>query len=408
MKILYISTALSAKEFAYLEKEKRGNDIKGGMQESSNKFHGLIIDGLAQNGCEITAISGLNVSTNTHKKKVFKKTIDQKSDNVTFIYPLTLNIKFLKQIFNSIIFFIYILQWLFKNKKDEKQIIIDAAYVSVLPSVNLATKFIKTKKIAIVADIYSYMADIDEKSGFIKKIVKHNYKQINGFVFLTEQMNGIMNPNNVPFMIMEGLVSDKIPDIKVKKNDKYVLMYAGAIRKKFGLEDLVNSYLKYDNPDSELWIFGDGDYKQEMLSKIENDKRIKYFGTVSNEIIIEKEMEATLLINPRNSKEEFTKYSFPSKNMEYLLSGTPMIAYKLPGIPDEYDQYINYISDSKNGILEAISEMFSLSKTEINIKGKKGQDFVLKNKNNIAQTKKILDLIKIIGDKDANSKFSKE
>ena len=38
-------------------------------------------------------------------------------------------------------------------------------------------------------------------------------------------------------------------------------------------------------------------------------------------------------VNPRQNNEEFTKYSFPSKTMEYLASGVPVVAYKLDGIP---------------------------------------------------------------------------
>ena len=31
--------------------------------------------------------------------------------------------------------------------------------------------------------------------------------------------------------------------------------------------------------------------------------------------------------------------------MEYLLTGRPVIAYKLDGIPDEYDNYFHYVED---------------------------------------------------------------
>ena len=36
--------------------------------------------------------------------------------------------------------------------------------------------------------------------------------------------------------------------------------------------------------------------------------------------IVKEEKKSTLLVNPRFTNEEYTKYSFPSKNMEYMAS----------------------------------------------------------------------------------------
>ena len=55
---------------------------------------------------------------------------------------------------------------------------------------------------------------------------------------------------------------------------------------------------------------------------------------------VAEELKATLLVNPRPTTEEFTIYSFPSKNMEYMASGTPLLTTKLPGMPEEYHQYV--------------------------------------------------------------------
>ena len=49
---------------------------------------------------------------------------------------------------------------------------------------------------------------------------------------------------------------------------------------------------------------------------------------------------ADVLVNPRLNEGEYTKYSFPSKTMEYLSTGRPVVCYKLDGIPDEYDKHL--------------------------------------------------------------------
>lgn len=401
MEVLYISTALSSKMSKIISEEQINSCVKGGLQESGNKFHGLIIKGLAKNGCNVTALSGRNISTKNYKKRIIKKYNDCIAQNIMYVYPKVLNFPILKQVYNSLDMYIYMLKWLFQNKNKEKCILIDAAYVTVLPSLVLATLWTKCSKIAIVADIYPYMAKIDKTKGIrnnvFRTISQFNYGKIDGFVFLTKYMNNVINKKNKPFIVMEGLVdNDFIIDNKIKNNKKKVIMYAGAIRKIFGLEELVNDFLSYKDSNTELWIFGDGDYSSEMKKVILSDKRIKYFGIQSNEKIMEFEKKATLLINPRNSKHDFTKYSFPSKNLEYMSSGTPMLGYKLKGIPDEYDKYIFYI-DEKKGILNAINQLFNTEQKCLIAKGKAAQEYVLKSKNNIVQTNRIISLVKKVG-----------
>lgn len=66
------------------------------------------------------------------------------------------------------------------------------------------------------------------------------------------------------------------------------------------------------------------------------------------------QQQATLLVNPRKGHEEYTKYSFPSKTMEYMASGTPTIMYKLPGLPIEYEEYLVLLPDNSQETLTAI------------------------------------------------------
>lgn len=86
-------------------------------------------------------------------------------------------------------------------------------------------------------------------------------------------------------------------------------------------------------------------------------------------------------MNPRQNNEEFTKYSFPSKTMEYLSSGIPVVAYKLDGIPDEYDQYIQYVADdSIESLKKKLVEVCEMTREERQELGNIGRNFVLMKK----------------------------
>jgi glycosyltransferase involved in cell wall biosynthesis len=113
-----------------------------------------------------------------------------------------------------------------------------------------------------------------------------------------------------------------------------------------------------------------------------------------NSQIVEKEQEATLLVNPRPTHEEFVKYSFPSKTMEYMASGTPVLTTILPGMPKEYHPYVFLLEDeSAEGICRKLKEVMSLSDEDLFRKGSEARKFVLEQKNNVIQGKKILDML---------------
>lgn len=71
--------------------------------------------------------------------------------------------------------------------------------------------------------------------------------------------------------------------------------------------------------DVELWICGSGDSKEAINEATRIDSRIKFFGLVDSETALEMQHKATILVNPRTSEGEYTKYSFPSKQWNICL-----------------------------------------------------------------------------------------
>ena len=197
-----------------------------------------------------------------------------------------------------------------------------------------------------------------------------------------------------PYIIVEGMVDINMKNrgiYKQKKYSKKICMYTGILDSKYGIEILVKGFNKANIPNSELHIYGNGDFKNELLKLSKKNKNIKYFGLKPNNYIVEEQQKATLLINPRPSNEEFTKYSFPSKNMEYMVSGTPTLLTKLPGMPKEYLEYVYVLeNESVDGMAEKLIEILNLSPEELKEKGKLAKEYVLNNKSNKNQAQRII------------------
>ena len=133
------------------------------------------------------------------------------------------------------------------------------------------------------------------------------------------------------------------------------------------------------------------DYREELEEICKFNPSIKYMGIRPNGEVVEVEQRSALLVNPRPTAPDYTKYSFPSKNMEYMASGTPILTTKLPGMPPEYYPHIYAIEDeSAGGIADSLRAVFNDDIETRLQKGKKAREFVLNEKSNTVQAKKII------------------
>ena len=99
-------------------------------------------------------------------------------------------------------------------------------------------------------------------------------------------------------------------------------------------------------------------------------------------------------MNPRPSRESFCKYSFPSKTIEYMASGTPVLMTRLPGVPKEYFDYVYAIEEeTADGICRSLIEIFGQSEAQRARFGAAARDFVKTNKSCAAQCGRILDFL---------------
>ncbi len=406
MKTLYISSLCSNKKYNEIFKLSNGN-----VKPSINKFHFGIIKGLKENGYDdITVLSGLPINNKTTKKLWLKYEKDNE-DTVVYKSLPFINLPIIKQLFIIFSLIILIITWSIKNRKTKEKIIItDASYVTVNFFVVIMKKLLNLKTITIVADVYDYMSlkvEKNKKRDLLKKFLcrttNYCFKNYDGFVFLTKQMNKLLNIKNKPYVIMEGILNtDAYLNTKTIKPTNKNIVYTGSFNSKFGIKELVDDFIKIKDKNIELHLYGHGDLEKYLIEKSKKDSRIKIFKPVSQKEIIKIQQQAYILINPRSNEGEYTKYSFPSKTMEYLASGRPVLMYKLPGVGEEY---YNYVYEIKKGIKSSLEDLLKKSDSELNERGKLGKDFVIKNKNTKSQTKKILDLIKTIFTIDNNKKI---
>lgn len=391
MDYLYIS-ALSSETFVSNIYHRTGDNPGFAVQ----KFSRLLVRGFIENGTETIALSNPPIT----KKYTDDLCVNYESElenGIIYKYIPFVNLPVLKHLCVLFYTFFYVLFWGMRNRKD-KAVICDVLCISSSLGALIASKLCGLKSVAVVTDIYEQM--VGEKStgfnAFLKDLAgalnKKFVTAFNRYVLLTEAMNEIVNPNHKPYVVMEGLCDLDVPDVVEVKQKSFprVVFYAGGIESKYGLQMLVEAFKMLEYDDVELHIYGNGTYVDTLKAETLIDKRIKYFGVKSNKEIVQEELKATLLVNPRFTTEEFTKYSFPSKNMEYMVSGTPLLTTNLPGMPKDYHPYV-YLFDNETveGYADTLRCILSLSSDELQTKGKAAREYVLNNKNYIKQAAKV-------------------
>ena len=278
--------------------------------------------------------------------------------------------------------------------KTDSTVIVDVLNRTTAFFALLAAKLRGVRTVGIITDL----PDMLGGGGLYLKMANYVIRHCDAYVLLTEAMNGYIGNPGKPYVVLEGhadiSMGEKKPSLERKVTPR-IVFYAGGVSKQYGLGHLVEGFRLANIPNAVLHIYGPGDYVKELQEIAAADDRVFYGGMLMNYEIIEKEMDAALLVNPRPTHEEFVKYSFPSKNMEYMASGTPVLTTVLPGMPKEYHPYVYLIEEeSEEGLAAALTAALSHSDEELFRKGQEARAFVLEQRNNVVQAAKILEMLK--------------
>ena len=275
-------------------------------------------------------------------------------------------------------------------------------YSAHLPFIRAAISYrkknTKTRICLIVPDFIQHMADYQ---GF-RRVIAHReadrfeslLPEVDYFVTLTSHMAEKMNLRGKNYVVIEGM-HDGEPD---EFDNAWpgeagpIFIYTGTLEKRYGILDLLAAFSQLKTPSAQLWICGDGDARAAVEDLARRDARVTYYGRVPRATALALQARAHVMVNPRRPEGEFTRYSFPSKTMEYLASGRPVIMHWLPGIPEEYRPWlITPETGDAAGLAATMAEVTARPTAELQRIGAAGRAFVLNQKSPRIQVGRLLD-----------------
>ena len=353
----------------------------------AQKYHRLLIEGLAAH------VSVDVVANPPGNRSVLSKAIQvlgSETEGGAFYHHIAaIRNPILKLIWVFFSVFFSTLRYI----RRDSVVIVDVLNRTAALSALMAARLRGKRCVGIVTDL----PDMLGGSPFSKKIANFVTRHCTDYVLLTQAMNDYVNRDGKPYVILEGhadvSMEEHIPSLERKVHPR-ICLYAGGVRREYGLDLLVEGFRKANLPDAVLEIYGPGEYVGELEQIAAQDDRIRYGGMKMNAEIVQRELEATLLVNPRPIHEAFVKYSFPSKTMEYMASGTPVLTTRLPGMPEEYYPYVYFIEEiTVDGIADALSRVLTQGEDALFAKGAEARSFVLTQRNNRIQAKKIIAML---------------
>ena len=382
-------------------------DSKGKIGMSNHNFEMSIINGLCQHAdINLKCISIPEVYSFPYNNRRFytkPESYDYKSTHIRSVGFC--NLPIIKELWSTISLIVALIASIYRLPGNRVDVIINTPNNELYNALKVAKIFTRKKitMTTIIPDIPAMVFSMDKSNG-IKSLflslrnrnAMNSASKSNGLVLLTQSMMEFVN-RPLPYIVMEGIADISTMDINqdFMSHDKEILLYTGTLRKIFGIINLVEAFKMISRDDVELWICGAGDAKDVIEDETQKDARIKYFGLVDSQTALKLQHQATILVNPRTSDGEYTKYSFPSKTIEYLLSGRSVIINRLDGIPDEYYEYVYTPTDeSVQSLYECILYVLNSDIKHRQIKSHSGRQFILEKKNSLVQTSRILEMIR--------------
>lgn len=401
MKFLFLNMAYPQECY-----EKIMHDARGALQVPSNVFQWAVINGLERNNVDYCLVSVPALPAWPRYRHFFSP-----KGNMTvngLIKGLMLrycDAPLLKQVSQRRILRDYIKNWYLDNEGNNPVVLIYTQQSELLgAAIDVKDIFPRLKVIPIITDLIENAFDFKSNNTFLKRMqIKIEAKEehrlfpkVDNFVLLTEQMTEFIPEAIGRSIVVEGIApSNNINLNFLPKSDKTrSILYTGALEEYAGIRVLVDAFRGVKITDVRLIICGNGGDADYVKQAANEDDRIVYRGRVDHEEAIRLQKECTLLINPRQPNGGITKYSFPSKTMEYMSSGTPMIGYHLEGIPEEYHEHMYSPSDlTVKSLARCIENTIALPSSELYNKAVHAARFISECKSSKAQVKKILDFI---------------
>ncbi|MGA2319520.1 MAG: glycosyltransferase [Solirubrobacteraceae bacterium] len=173
----------------------------------------------------------------------------------------------------------------------------------------------------------------------------------------------------VPWVRNEGGVSDMVarrferhPPAREPVADRpFTIGYAGSLTKVNGIPELVAAFAQLKGRGYRLLVAGRGPEEGLIQRAAADDSRIEFRGYLSENEVLSLYSETDLLLNLRITRRINTDYFFPSKLVEYLATGVPVLSTATGHVKEEFGEVLFLLDEeSPEALAELLGHLASM------------------------------------------------
>ena len=228
-----------------------------------------------------------------------------------------------------------------------------------------AAKSIANKyKVQIVGMLTDNPLNLSGGYPFIKKYLLKQGSSLDGYLSLTDGLVNVYN-KHLPSYVFEGLVTE---ENEGRKDPIFNYFYfGGSLYERYGVKTMVEAFHK-SSVKNKLVIAGNGPLDKWIEQMAENDYRILYLSQLNKEKNIGYLRNSIANINPRPLNPDLDKESVPSKLLEYLSIGTPVISTKYPKLYGLFKDDVTWIDGNDVESMRMAFESYNVNNQETYLK----------------------------------------
>lgn len=188
----------------------------------------------------------------------------------------------------------------------------------------------------------------------IKNIAHLRKRYVDSYVFFTKAMESRINDPDKPFFVSNGLVvqNTNLSDAPRKNAESINCVYVGKTTEENGVQIIIDAAKKAKDGRIVYHVYGSGSMDDALREETKKNSALCFHGFLEPGSVGEVLKGADVFLALRlPDSGDYLNYSFPSKILEYLPFGKPIIALKLPCFDEKYDSAFTYLPDTDGNTL---------------------------------------------------------
>lgn len=209
--------------------------------------------------------------------------------------------------------------------------------------------------------------------------------RLDGLIVVADDIARELAPGK-PFLRIEGgvdraAVREAPPPPPRRRRDVFSCLFAGSLEEFNGISLMLAACRRLQGSPVVLEIAGGGSLEAAVREAEDAGLPVKHLGVLSFDELWRRYGAADVLLNVRPTRSLNTRYFFPSKLMEYMASGTPVISTCTGHVEAEFGEFVYLLRDeTPEDLAGLILRLATMDPAERRAIGASARRYALANK----------------------------